>query len=961
MKGPDELIGQNLGGYKIVEKLGAGGMAVVYKGYQESLGRYVAVKVLHEDLAGNQEFINRFRREALAVAGLSHPNVLHVYDAGHDRGRHYIVMDYVDGGSLKDLLENGPVSVEQAVGIASQMADALDAAHRRGLVHRDVKPGNILLSRDGHPVLTDFGIAKALYEATRLTHTGSAIGTPDYMAPEQLSTGQAVDGRTDIYALGIVLFEMLTGWAPFHAPTPMATLYKQMNELPPALSQVNVAIPSWLETAVNKALAKKPELRYQQASEFAAALRQRHGQGLASPTYVPVHSVTAYGPPPSVPPPVAPLPAGGADGISGSWDAGPYVPPPVAVERPAKRSAAIPILIAVIVLLFLGLAGGVAYMILEKGKGSTAEASPTAVETPPTAVVIVVPRATETVAPTVEAGETPSSTVQTGATPPEVTTETPPTSTGVVASTPTVMPTTAVPPTPTNTKPAPTKTTGPTAEPGVIADFESFGTWKRGDQANGTFTQSSAQVHQGSKSGKLDYQFGTAGNDYVIFQQAHALAGQPAYITAWVYGDGSGHFFNAWIKDKAGQVWQVPLGTVSSTGWQQMIGVLYAGQPWPWAHISGPDNGAIDYPVSFVALVLDDKPDTYSGSGTIYVDDLRADPDSIAAGLPPSGGSISAEQATALAATAIAAATAGGVAPGTVPGTTPGAIPAVTSAPATGSASGRIAYSAAGALHIAQATTGQDTVGPIANRRQPDFSADGQLIITNGEGGGQDSLWTVRTSDGSGAGQSTHPDDFHPYFFPADPGRFVYDTTMMGKGQHNLVVASLGNKPKEMNARSCLSYGPGLIIGEHPIWLSNDMIVYTGCDYGFGGGSSCGLYRVSSGGGVPVLLLAGSQTDRPSDGYGTQVLFTSQRDGNWELYLVNSNGSGLRNLSNSSGSNDGLGTFSPDGKTIAFVSNQGGPWAVWAINADGSNRRKLFNLPAPLTGTWTDERISWGP
>jgi len=185
-----------------------------------------------------------------------------------------------------------------------------------------------------------------------------------------------------------------------------------------------------------------------------------------------------------------------------------------------------------------------------------------------------------------------------------------PTPTPSATATNTATPTKRPPPTPTN-------------EPGVIADFERFGTWKRGDQPNGSFTQSAAQVHQGSYAGQLDYHFDTDGNDFVVFVQARPLTGQPTSITAWVYGDGSGHFLNVWIKDQAGQVWQVPLGRVSHTGWQQMVGVLDVNQPWPWAHISGPDNGAIDYPVSFYSLVLDDAPDSFTGGSTIYVDELR--------------------------------------------------------------------------------------------------------------------------------------------------------------------------------------------------------------------------------------------------------------------------------------------------------------------------------------------------
>lgn len=284
----DSLIGQTIGPYKIVEKIGEGGMAVVYKGFQQSLNRYVAIKTLRSELAQDDQFVARFRREALAVAELSHPNILHVYDAGVAYGLYYIVMAYVDGGSLRDLIAQGPLEIEYAVSIATQIADALDHAHRQGIIHRDVKPNNILISRDGRPLLTDFGIAKALHESQGLTRTGMSIGTPEYMAPEQIQ-GQQVDGRTDIYALGNVLYEMLTGWAPFATTTPVAALYKQVNEPPPPLRQANIHVPTWLEAIVNKALAKRPQDRFQSAGEFAQALREhRIPERVRTPTPTPV-------------------------------------------------------------------------------------------------------------------------------------------------------------------------------------------------------------------------------------------------------------------------------------------------------------------------------------------------------------------------------------------------------------------------------------------------------------------------------------------------------------------------------------------------------------------------------------------------------------------------------------------------------------------------------------------------
>ncbi len=336
----DSLIGQQFGPYKIVEKLGEGGMAVVYKGYQQSLNRHVAIKVLRQELAQDEEFVTRFRREALAVADLSHPNILQIYDAGFVQGLYYIVMAYVDGGSLRELIGHGALEPDYALSIAAQVADALHHAHQRGIVHRDVKPNNILLSRDGRPLLSDFGIAKALHDSSGLTRTGMSIGTPEYMAPEQIQ-GQKVDGRTDIYALGIVLYEMLAGWAPFSSSTPVAALYKQVNEPPAPLRQVNINIPAWIEAVVNKALAKSPLERYQQASEFADALRQR-----PIPEHVPVPVRT-------------PTPAKA----------------PRAVPERKRRGAAVPVLIAGIVLLLLALVAVVA-VLLSGNQAATTEPTP---------------------------------------------------------------------------------------------------------------------------------------------------------------------------------------------------------------------------------------------------------------------------------------------------------------------------------------------------------------------------------------------------------------------------------------------------------------------------------------------------------------------------------------------------------------------------------------------------------
>ena len=279
----DPLIGRQIGPYVITEWLGEGGMAVVYKAHQPSLNRDVAIKILTGVLARDEELVMRFRREAVAAGALGHPNILTIYDAGTtDDVLHYIVMEYAPGGTLKDLLRRGPLPVDRACDIAAQIGAALQVAHDHGIIHRDLKPSNILLAGDGRPLLMDFGVALTTSEP-RLTRTGLALGTPEYMSPEQ-AQGQPVDGRSDVYAMGAMLYEMLSGDVLFFGETPLATLYRHVHEAAPDLSQMpGVHVPLWLAAVVKRALEKQPEARYQTAREMAAALRSRSSPHLVDP------------------------------------------------------------------------------------------------------------------------------------------------------------------------------------------------------------------------------------------------------------------------------------------------------------------------------------------------------------------------------------------------------------------------------------------------------------------------------------------------------------------------------------------------------------------------------------------------------------------------------------------------------------------------------------------------------
>jgi serine/threonine protein kinase len=262
-----------LGGrYELQSRLGRGGMATVFRGSDRVLGRSVAVKVLASTFAKDGTFVERFRREAQAAAGLNHPNVVAVFDTGSDDGVHYIVMEYVEGRTLADVIrEEGALPPTRAAEIAATVCRALSSAHEKGMVHRDVKPGNVLLTSDGGVKVADFGIARVV-SGEPLTVTGSVMGTASYLSPEQ-ATGSKVDRRSDIYALGCVLYEMLTGRIPFEGDTPVSIVYKHVEEEPTAPSSVNPAVPSALEAVVKRAMAKSPADRYQSADEMARDLR----------------------------------------------------------------------------------------------------------------------------------------------------------------------------------------------------------------------------------------------------------------------------------------------------------------------------------------------------------------------------------------------------------------------------------------------------------------------------------------------------------------------------------------------------------------------------------------------------------------------------------------------------------------------------------------------------------------
>jgi serine/threonine-protein kinase len=259
--------------YELEELCGSGGMSSVFRARDLQLDRSVAIKILHERYVDDPEYVERFRREARAVARLSHPNIVTVIDRGEDEGRQYIVFEHVDGENLKELVvRSGRLPVRRAVELALSVADGLSFAHEHGLVHRDVKPQNVLLSREGDVKVTDFGIARSLDVEHGVTQTGTVLGTGEYLAPEQAS-GKPVSPATDVYSLGVVLWELLVGDVPFSGENFVAVALRHVNEPPPSLRQLRPDVPPRLAAAVERALAKDPAQRFSSMAVLASELR----------------------------------------------------------------------------------------------------------------------------------------------------------------------------------------------------------------------------------------------------------------------------------------------------------------------------------------------------------------------------------------------------------------------------------------------------------------------------------------------------------------------------------------------------------------------------------------------------------------------------------------------------------------------------------------------------------------
>jgi serine/threonine-protein kinase len=513
------MIGKTLGNCKILEELGRGGMAVVYRAYQASLNRYVAIKVLPPQLGLDRQFVERFQREARSAANLRHPNIVVIHDVGHEDGVYYIVMELLEGRTLRHLIEEeGALPEERAARIVEQVGAALDYAHRRGFVHRDVKPSNIFVGEEDRVTLTDFGIAKAASEAQQLTRTGMLMGTPEYMSPEQ-AEGEGVDHRTDLYALGVVLYRMLVGRVPFQGSTPHATLHNVIYEEPPPPRSLNPDLEPGVEAVILKAVAKRPGQRYQSGAELGKALEKAVAQrGRAVP--IP-------------PPPTVGTPRRGRE---------------KPVRRESERSPLVLWIMAAIAGVLVLILGALLLLILgDGGDGApTLEATQISVgRTSTSTAVVVVATATSSGQTVVVTEEILTEIAPTE--PAQISTNTPPPSDTLVPPTFTPIPPTNTPnpPTntprpPTNTPEPPTRTPTPTPACAFAPQGAFAGLWQtyRG-RLGCPLTQSPQPIRDAEQAFDNGHMFWREDNDrvYVVYESGSGAGNYRVFEDIWSEGD----------------------------------------------------------------------------------------------------------------------------------------------------------------------------------------------------------------------------------------------------------------------------------------------------------------------------------------------------------------------------------------------------------------------------------------
>jgi len=868
------LVGKTLGKYRIVSKLGTGGMAEVYKAYQPGLNRYVAVKVMHSHLSQDADFLGRFEREALATGKLRHPNIVQAMDFDQDSNIYFMVMEFINGPTLKDefkyrIRQGKAFTLEEITRIFQALAEAIDYAHARKMVHRDLKPANVMINEEGHVLLTDFGIARIM-GGTQHTATGAMAGTPAYMSPEQ-GQGKHVDERSDIYALGIILYELVTGSVPYEADTPIAIVLKHITEPLPMPRKVNPKLPESVERVILKAMSKAPQDRYQTAGDMGQALRE--AVGLAPGDNLHKNPLKVISPPAKIEDELDPT-TGTFTAIKTAI-AAPIEDERTMLSRPNEPEVATILTsppTAATTPMWVWLGGVVMLLIILGGGG---------------AFLMAGPKVTPTVAVNSEA-----------------------------------------------TTLAQLSTVEAQSHTNDASAATATATWLTLDDDRDGLTNEQ-EVKLGTFPDKRDTDLdGVDDGEEVNTYKTDPLKSDT---------DSDG------LKDGE----EVKQGLDPLNKDTDGDGLLDNKDPQPGqANTPTPADTATPLPT-----------ETPTETATPLPTDTPANTPTPG---PPTATPVPTETPTP-------------------------EKPADTPTPPPPAIAGKLAFPVDdGAGHydvyVVSMPDGKP-IGQIRGARQPNFRPDGVKLVVNGQGGSfGENVFEANGSGGIERAVSDSPTDEYPFYNPSGNrlsfGNATLVTGSEGK-QHPYLFVQCGiippNNESDPTCQNVATFGllipagqTGEIIGTHPVWASNDLIAYNGCDTWRGGGGSCGIYIVASwankrggNGEIPRKLADGSSL-LPTDAKGAFIAYQSRESGNWEEFVMSVNGGPSTNISNGPNSSDGLGTISPDEKWVAFASDRAGAWAIFVAPITGGEAQKLFDFPKAnpwATGDrdWANERISWGP
>ncbi len=971
-----DLTNQTLGPYQIDREIGRGGMAVIYHATDTHTGDALALKVLLPHFVHDPVTLRRFRQEGESAQRLIHPNIVRVFATGESDGTHYIAMEYAAGGTLSDLLKarSHPMTVQEAIPILRYVAASLDYAHNRGILHRDVKPSNILLGDRGQVWLADFGVARHMAtDHTVVTLAGYAVGTPAYMAPEQARGDFDLTNAADLYSLGVVAYAMLTHQLPFEAESQLALLRKIIDDVPVVPEHYNQTIPAGISYVLQRMLAKEPERRYATADAFVDALEDGVTR---KPTHSEWQALTQPLPRRPIAPPTNHSYQEAASAANKKGQA----------SRRRGRAGlligAIALLLVVIIAQLLmpansGVVNGIRQLLpamlqVESTPTVLAAAqlpegvSPTPIVTTTTTVevaslltaplTVTVP---VSVAVTAQISATvtdlPTATVIDTATTLPITT---PTATALPTETATVIPAptattqpsaTAIPSAiPSATVPPQTATPLPTATP--------IPTFTATQAATATVTATADNNATATEQAKIVAAYvaqtltalptatvPTATPSQTATQTTLPTATPTASQTATATTQAT----STPVPTSTPQPTSTPLPTATETAAttatpallltltaieNQLTALATYLAPPTVAPVAILAATATPVPTSVPTIAPASVP-TVAPTATATVAAILSDQETATAALPDP------EQAEEAAAGETAVTT-----------TQPLAI---------GGLQGRIAYSVFNgrSMDIYVYNLADGSRWPhLPNRRQPDLHRSGLYLLANGEG--SDTNDVVRITLAGGEQVTTmHPEDAFPQWSPSGQS-LAYASTHQGDGKYRIYWQ---RDASDRTDSPPLAYSGRELFGQYPVYLDNWRIAYQGCNF-WAGGSACGIYTADTSGGEPNR--ATDQTaDIPTDSLGSAILFSSNRSGNWDIYRVNWDGSGLTQLTDHP-ARDGLATASPDFQHIAFVSDREGSWAVYVMQASGSEAQKLFDLNGGYGGgdfEWYRERISWGP